>query len=120
MLVSCYMVSGRVRRTLGLASNFFTWLSSRNFFGGESVVIQIFLLCYCFRTKFKGGAKVFRGAPPAPHGRKPVYWSQQFSLKNVCLQIGVLQYSYHVSPTPSFSNIQILCVTCNKPVASSH
>ena len=40
------------------------WLSSRNFFqGGQSLLLRKFLLlCYCFRTKFQGGAKVFRGA----------------------------------------------------------
>ena len=41
---------------------------------------QNLLLCYCFRTKFQGGAKVFRGAnclrgspprSPPPRGRKP-------------------------------------------------
>ena len=50
------------------------WLSSRNFFrGGQNLLLCKFLLLfYCFRTKFQGGAKVFRGAnclrghPPCP------------------------------------------------------
>ena len=50
------------------------WLSSRNFFqGGQNLLLCKFrLLCYCFRTKFKGGAKFSGGqtssggAPPPP------------------------------------------------------
>ena len=40
------------------------WLSSRNFFrGGQNLLLcKFLLLCHCFRTKFQGGTKVFRGA----------------------------------------------------------
>ena len=31
--------------------------------GGQNLLLcKFLLLCYCFRTKFQGGAKVFRGA----------------------------------------------------------
>ena len=61
-------------------ASFISWLSARNFFGGESIVMQISIVFYCFRTKFQGGAKVFGGGlpqgaplcPPPPRGRKPV------------------------------------------------
>ena len=58
------------------------WLSSRNFFQGVQnlLLCKFLLLCYCFRTKFQGGAKVSRGAnclrgasPYPPHGRKPEF-----------------------------------------------
>ena len=47
------------------------WLSSRNFFqGGQNLLLCKFLLLfYCFRTKFQGGAKVFRGGQTASGGR---------------------------------------------------
>ena len=43
------------------------------FSGGQNLLLcRFLLLCYCFRAKFQGGARVFRGgklpqgAPPAP------------------------------------------------------
>ena len=41
------------------------WLCSRNFFGGNPLLCKFLLLYYCFRTKFQGGAKVFRGGQTA-------------------------------------------------------
>ena len=40
-------------------------LSSRDFFRGG----QNLLFCYCFRTKFQGGEKVFRGGAKCLSGR---------------------------------------------------
>ena len=38
--------------------------------GQNLLLCKFILLCYCFWTKFQGGAKVFRGAPPAPLWKK--------------------------------------------------
>ena len=46
------------------AENQLCWLSPRNFFQGEGqnlLLCKFLLLFYCFRTKFQGGAKVFKG-----------------------------------------------------------
>ena len=53
-----------------------SWLSSGNFFrGGQNLLLcKFLLLCYCFRTKFQGGAKVSGGKLPQeapPCGRTP-------------------------------------------------
>ena len=35
------------------------------FQGGQNLLLcKFLLLCFCFRTKFQGGAKVFRGGAP--------------------------------------------------------
>ena len=63
------------------------WLSSGNFFQRRKNLwlCKFLLLCYCFRTKFQGGVKVFRGAnclrggAPCP----PVEESQQFLMSEI-------------------------------------
>ena len=51
-----------------LGKDIVDWLSPRNFFRGQNLLLCKFLLLfYCFRTKFQGGAKVFKGVPlPTP------------------------------------------------------
>ena len=51
---------------------FMYWLSPRNFFqGGQNLLLCKFLLLfYCFRTKFQGEAKVFKGGK-LPQGGAP-------------------------------------------------
>ena len=45
--------------------------------GGQNLLLCKFLLLfYCFRTKFQGGAKVFKGGKTASGGRPPVGESQ--------------------------------------------
>ena len=64
------------------------WFSSKNFFRGQNLLLcKFLLLCYCFRTKFRGGkspgGKLPWGAPPAPppFEKKPgirkiqIYWN---------------------------------------------
>ena len=46
------------------------WLSPRNFFRGL-LSCKFLLLFYCFRTKFQGGAKVFKGGK-LPQGGRPL------------------------------------------------
>ena len=65
-----------------------SWLSSGNFFRGGG---QNLLLCYCFRTKFQEGAKVFRGdklpqrAAPAPLWKKASISTMNLhKLSNIC------------------------------------
>ena len=64
------------------------------FRGGRNLLLCKFLLLfYCFRTKFQGGAKVFRGAPPAP---SPVEESQYIYMSgdvHGCLRISKVEFS---------------------------
>ena len=71
------------------------WLSSRNIFrGGQNLLLRKFLLlCYCFRTKFQGGAKSPRGAN-CFRGRPPMEESQQIAVsgkKNIYLSKSYLK-----------------------------
>ena len=73
------------------------WLSSRNFFGGESIVMLISLL---FSYQISGGQKSLRrgnlpqGAPcpfPPPHGRKPVLRVSLLAAKpSLLLTVGLI------------------------------
>ena len=59
-------------------ASFISWLSSRNFFWGESIVMQISIVILLFSDQISGrgesfqggGGKLSQGAPPC--GRKPV------------------------------------------------
>ena len=49
------------------------------FFQGDLLLCKFLLFCYCFRTKFQGGAKVFTasGGRPLPLWKKARVWKDQ-------------------------------------------
>ena len=68
------------------------------FRGGQNLLLcKFLLLCYCFRTKFQGGAKIFRGAnclrgaPPAPPVEESQLWNvdSTIAVRNDGILIGL-------------------------------